>query len=220
MSVVPARVAGVKQVAMITPPARGTGEINPVILAAAAIAGVDEIYAAGGAQAVAALAYGTETIAPVIRSSGRAIFRLSGKQQVFGTVGIDGLAGPDGKQSLSRTESANRLGGRRSAGAGGARYHRHRHSVNTLARFRRTGAVEIEAWLNGRTAPTWTAPRFIRPVAQEPRRRGGDARPAEAVALANAYAPEHLNLAVRDAFAWLDKIQNSAGSSWANLRAR
>ena len=95
MSVIPARVAGVSQVAMITPPARGTGGVNPVILAAAAIAGVDEVYAAGGAQAVGALAYGTESIAAVDKIVGPGnLFVTLAKQQVFGRVGIDGLAGP------------------------------------------------------------------------------------------------------------------------------
>ncbi len=63
MSAIPAKVAGVKQIVMVTPPDRITGRANPVILAAAAISQVDEIYLAGGAQAIAALAYGTETIA-------------------------------------------------------------------------------------------------------------------------------------------------------------
>ena len=95
MSVIPARVAGVSRIVIATPPARQTGEMNPVILAAAAIAGADEIYAAGGAQAIGALAFGTETILQVDKIVGPGnLFVTLAKQQVFGRVGIDGLAGP------------------------------------------------------------------------------------------------------------------------------
>ncbi len=95
MTAIPARVAGVKQIVMVTPPGRGNGQVNPVILAAAAIAGVDEIYSIGGAQAIAALAYGTETVHVVDKIVGPGnLFVTLAKQQVFGSVGIDGLAGP------------------------------------------------------------------------------------------------------------------------------
>jgi histidinol dehydrogenase len=212
MSVVPARVAGVKQVAMITPPAHGTGEINPVILAAAAIAGVDEVYAAGGAQAVAALAYGTETIAPVDKIVGPGnLFVTLAKQQVFGTVGIDGLAGPT-ETIVIADESAN------PAWAAADLLAQAEHDIIATAilltpsrAFAEQVAVEIEAWLNGKGGANLDRAEIIR---QSLKNRGGAVVTrdlAEAIALANAYAPEHLNLAVRDAFAWLDKIQNSGG---------
>ena len=71
------------------------GEMNPLVLAAAHLAGVDEIYRIGGAQAVAALAYGTETIAPVVKIVGPGnAYVAAAKRQVFGTVGIDSIAGP------------------------------------------------------------------------------------------------------------------------------
>lgn len=93
MNAVPAKVAGVERVAMVVP--TPDGEINPLVLAAARIAGVDEIYRVGGAQAVAALAYGTETIAPVAKIVGPGnAFVAAAKRQVFGTVGIDMIAGP------------------------------------------------------------------------------------------------------------------------------
>jgi histidinol dehydrogenase len=93
MNAVPAKVAGVPRVVMVVPTPRG--ELNPLVLAAADIAGVTEIYRVGGAQAVAALAYGTETIAPVVKIVGPGnAYVAAAKRQVFGTVGIDSIAGP------------------------------------------------------------------------------------------------------------------------------
>jgi histidinol dehydrogenase len=93
MNAVPARVAGVDRVVMVVPTPRGV--INPLVVAAAHIAGVSEIYRIGGAQAVAALAYGTETIDPVDKVVGPGnAYVAAAKRQVFGTVGIDLIAGP------------------------------------------------------------------------------------------------------------------------------
>jgi histidinol dehydrogenase len=93
MNAVPAKVAGVERVVMVVP-APG-GEINPLVLAAARLAGVDEIYRIGGAHAVAALAYGTGTITPVVKIVGPGnAYVAAAKRQVFGTVGIDSIAGP------------------------------------------------------------------------------------------------------------------------------
>jgi histidinol dehydrogenase len=93
MNAVPAKVAGVDRV-VITVPAPG-GAINPLVLVAADLAGVSEIYRVGGAQAIAALAYGTETIRPVAKIVGPGnAYVAAAKRQVFGTVGIDMIAGP------------------------------------------------------------------------------------------------------------------------------
>ncbi|HEY2034736.1 MAG TPA: histidinol dehydrogenase [Rhizomicrobium sp.] len=93
MNAVPARVADVARVAMVTP--AGGGKINPLVLAAAKRAGVTEIYRVGGAQAVAALAYGTQTIAAVDKIVGPGnAYVAAAKREVFGTVGIDSVAGP------------------------------------------------------------------------------------------------------------------------------
>lgn len=93
MNAVPARVAGVERIVMVVPSPDGV--LNPLVLAAADIAGVDEIYRVGGAQAVAALAYGTETIAPVDKIVGPGnAYVAEAKRQVFGVVGIDMIAGP------------------------------------------------------------------------------------------------------------------------------
>ena len=93
MNAVPARVAGVPRIAMVVP--SPGGEMNPLVLAAARLGGVTEIYRIGGAQAVAALAYGTRTIAPVAKIVGPGnAYVAAAKRQVFGTVGIDSIAGP------------------------------------------------------------------------------------------------------------------------------
>lgn len=94
MNVIPAKVAGVDRIVMTTPPGKD-GSINPVILAAAKIAGVDEIYKCGGAQAIAALAFGTESIPKVDKIVGPGnIFVALAKKAVYGFVNIDSIAGP------------------------------------------------------------------------------------------------------------------------------
>jgi len=94
MDSIPAKIAGCREVVMVTPPS-ADGKINPVILAAASIAGVDKIYKLGGAQAIAALAYGTESVPKVDKIVGPGnAFVAEAKKQVFGTVSIDMIAGP------------------------------------------------------------------------------------------------------------------------------
>ena len=94
MDSIPAKIAGCEEIIMVSPPGKD-GKINPVILAAAKIAGVDKIYKVGGAQAVAALAYGTESIAKVDKIVGPGnAFVAEAKKQVFGKVSIDMIAGP------------------------------------------------------------------------------------------------------------------------------
>jgi len=108
MDSIPAKIAGVGEVVIVTPP-NAEGKINPVILAAASIAGVDRIFKVGGAQAVAALAYGTESIPKVDKIVGPGnAFVAEAKRQVYGTVSIDMIAGPseilvvaDGKSNPS-----------------------------------------------------------------------------------------------------------------------
>ncbi|SHL61182.1 histidinol dehydrogenase [Roseovarius marisflavi] len=93
MNAIPAKVAGVERLAIVVP--TPDGQANPLVLLAAQIAGVDEIYRIGGAQAIAALAYGTETIAPVDKITGPGnAFVAAAKRRVFGKVGIDMIAGP------------------------------------------------------------------------------------------------------------------------------
>ncbi len=104
MNAVPAKVAGCPRVVM-TVPAPG-GVINPLVLAAAALAGVDEVYRVGGAQAIGALAYGTATIAPVAKIVGPGnAYVAAAKRRVFGTVGIDMIAGPSEVVVLADAEA-------------------------------------------------------------------------------------------------------------------
>ena len=94
MDSIPAKIAGVPELVMVTPP-NAQGKVNPVILAAAHVAGVDKIYKVGGAQAIAALAYGTESIPKVDKIVGPGnAFVAEAKRQVFGQVSIDMIAGP------------------------------------------------------------------------------------------------------------------------------
>ncbi len=94
MNAIPAIVAGVKEIVMITPPDKD-GKVSDIILTAAKIAGITEIYKVGGAQGIGALAYGTETIQPVSKIVGPGnIYVALAKKEVFGTVGIDMIAGP------------------------------------------------------------------------------------------------------------------------------
>ncbi len=102
MTAIPAKVAGVKRIVMVSPP-----PINDAVLAAAELAGVDEVYQVGGAQAIAALAYGTETINPVDKIVGPGnIYVSTAKKQVFGKVGIDGIYGPS-ELAILADETAN-----------------------------------------------------------------------------------------------------------------
>ena len=121
MCAIPARVAGVERVALASPPGPD-GRVNPLVLAAAALCGVDEVYAMGGAQAIFALAHGTETIAPVdvIAGPGNAWVREA-KRAVYGRVGIDSLAGPVGADGGRRARHRPRVGGARPLRPGRAR---------------------------------------------------------------------------------------------------
>jgi histidinol dehydrogenase len=93
MNAIPAKVAGVPRIVMVVP--TPDGEINPLVLAAANLVGIEEIYRIGGAQAIAALAYGTASIAPVVKIVGPGnAYVAAAKREVFGTVGIDMIAGP------------------------------------------------------------------------------------------------------------------------------
>ncbi len=95
MSAVPAQVAGVQEIVIVAPPDRKTGKISPLIAATAALLGIHEMYAIGGAQAIAALAFGTESIRAVDKIFGPGnLFVMLAKKQVYGSVGIDNLAGP------------------------------------------------------------------------------------------------------------------------------
>ena len=192
MNAMPAKVAGVERIVMVVP--TPGGKLNPLVLAAAALAGVDEIYRIGGAQAVAALAYGTETIAPVDKIVGPGnAYVAAAKRQVFGTVGIDMIAGPS--EILVVADGAQRSGldRRRPAVPGRARRPRPVDPDHRRRRLRRAVEAAVEVQLQ-------TLPRAE--IAGASWRDHGAiivvSHLDEALPLVDRIAPEHLELAVAD----------------------
>ncbi|MFZ5908610.1 MAG: histidinol dehydrogenase [Chloroflexota bacterium] len=207
MSAVPAKVAGVQEIVLAVPPQHGTGKVAPIILAAAALVGVDEVYAIGGAQAIAALAYGTETIPAVDKIFGPGnLFVTLAKKQVFGVVGIDGLAGPT-ETVVIADESA------RPAWVAADLLAQAEHDVLASAILLTPSkglaeAVQVEVGKQMESLPRAGI------VAQSLQNRSGIVLTRdldEAVSLSNAYGPEHLCLAVRDPWAWSEKVMSAGG---------
>ncbi len=206
MDSIPAKIAGCREVVMVTPPSRD-GKVNPVILAAAKIAGIDRIFKVGGAQAVAALAYGTESIPKVDKIVGPGnAFVAEAKKQVFGQVSIDMIAGPseilvvaDGK-SNARHVAADLLS-------------QAEHDRMASAVLVTDSAVLAEAVSDEleRQIPTLSRA----DIARESIDRNGKIIVAPdlmcAIDIANEIAPEHLELCVDNPFDYLDSIRH-AGS--------
>jgi histidinol dehydrogenase len=204
MGAIPARVAGVAQVVMVTPPT-ADGRVNPHLLVAARKAGVDEVYRAGSAWAVAALAYGTETIprVDVIVGPGNLYVTLA-KKIVAGTVGIDILAGPS-EILIIADESADPD----FIAADLLSQAEHDAMASAvLVTTHRELAQAVKAALGRQLAQLARAE-----IARESIRRFGAAivvrDVAEAIELANRMAPEHLELQLRDPFAHLGAIRNA-----------
>ena len=204
MGAIPARVAGVAQVVMVTPPT-ADGRVNPHLLVAARKAGVDEVYKAGSAWAVAALAYGTETIprVDVIVGPGNRYVTLA-KKIVAGTVGIDILAGPS-EILIIADESADP----EFIAADLLSQAEHDPMASAvLVTARRELAQAVKAALGRQLAQLARAE-----IARESIRRFGAVivvrDVAAAIELANRMAPEHLELQLRDPFAHLGAIRNA-----------
>ena len=204
MGAIPARVAGVGQIVMVTPPT-ADGRVNPHLLVAARKAGVDEVYKAGSAWAVAALAYGTETIprVDVIVGPGNLYVTLA-KKIVAGTVGIDIIAGPS-EILIIADESAD------PEFIAADLLSQAEHDVMAsavLVTTRRELAQAVKAALGRQLAQLARAE-----IARESIRRFGAAivvrDVAAAIELANRMAPEHLELQLRDPFAHLGAIRNA-----------
>ena len=203
MNAVPARVAGVPRVVMVVP--AGGGTINPAVLAAARIAGVTEIYRIGGAQAVAALAYGTETIAPVAKIVGPGnAYVAAAKRHVFGTVGIDMIAGPSEVLVIADSENdpdwlAADLLAQAEHDAGAQSI-----LVTDDAAFGRAVEAAVERQLKtlSRSETAAASWRDFGAVILVPDLKA-------ALPLANRIAAEHLELAVADPDALLPGIRNA-----------
>jgi len=203
MTVIPAKVAGVSEVIMVTPPKQG-GAIPPAVLVAADIARVDRIFRIGGAQAIAALAYGTKTIPAVDKICGPGnIFVMLAKKQVFGAVDIDGLQGPSevliiaGEGASPAYVAADLLAQAEHDVLAES------HLVTTSRHLAEEVGQEVSRQLE-------EIPR--RAIAREALGRGVIAVVAsldEAIELANLYAPEHLCLMMENAPAYIDKITNA-----------
>jgi histidinol dehydrogenase len=206
MTAIPARVAGVKEV-ILTTPRRGEEPLNPAVMAAAHIAGVDAVYQVGGVPAIAAMAYGTESIPKVDKICGPGnIFVACAKKLVQGQVDIDGIFGPT-ETIVIADESAQASF---CAADMIAQAEHDPLSTAILVTNSRKLIVQVEAELERRLASL---------------ERGDLARDAlerqgrivlvgdmdEAVELANRIAPEHLCMMVADPWAWAGKVKNAGG---------
>lgn len=200
MTAIPAKVAGVKEIILVTPP-RKDGTVHPATLVAADIAGVSRVFSVGGAQAVAALAFGTESIPVVDKVCGPGnIYVLLAKKLLYGTVGIDGLFGPS-EVLIIADDKANPV----------------YCASDLLAQAEHTSGSAIVL-----TASRKTADRVSREVEEQLKTLetrevvsqnledrgmiGLVGSIEEAVELANLYAPEHLLLMVSNAESYLDKV--------------
>ncbi len=206
MDAIPAKIAGVREVVMVTPPSKD-GKVNPVILAAAHVAGIDRIFKVGGAQAVAALAYGTESVPRVDKIVGPGnAFVAEAKRQVYGVVSIDMIAGPseilivaDGK-SNPRHVAADLLSQ--------AEHDKLASAVLVTDSAALASAVQAEI---ERQIPLLERAEIARASIDN----NGKIIVAEdirvAIDIANEIAPEHLELCVDAPFDYLDSIRH-AGS--------
>ena len=207
MDSIPAKIAGCKEIVMVTPPS-ADGKVNPVILAAAKIAGVDRIFKVGGAQAIAALAYGTESIPKVdkIEGPGNA-FVAEAKKQVFGKVSIDMIAGPSeilvvaDSTANPRFVAADLL----------SQAEHDKMASAVLVTDSRSFAEQVSRQLEMQIPDLPRAD-----IARSSIDNNGKIIVAEnnlmlAIDIANEIAPEHLELCVDNPFDYLDKVKH-AGS--------
>lgn len=205
MDCIPAKIAGCPELVMASPPACG-GDIAPIILAAAKIAGVDRVFRCGGAQAVAALAYGTETVPKVDKIVGPGnAFVAEAKRQVFGIVGIDMIAGPSDILVIADGKSSA-----------------HQAAADLLSQAEHAGGCAVLVTDSSELAQAVLG-EMERQLAELPTRETAQASLEsngkiilvkdipEAVRIANALAPEHLELCVDNPFDYLEQVKN-AGS--------
>jgi len=206
MDAIPAKIAGCREVIMVTPPG-ADGKVNPAILAAASVAGVDRIFKVGGAQAIAALAYGTESVPRVDKIVGPGnAFVAEAKKQVFGKVAIDMIAGPseilivaDGG-SDARVVAADLLSQ--------AEHDKMASAVLVTDSEALAGAVQKELEIQ---IPQLDRAKIARSSIETNGKIIVTGSIRSAVEIANEIAPEHLELCVDNPFDYLDEIRN-AGS--------
>ena len=206
MNAVPAKIAGCPQIVMVTPPSKN-GKVNPHILAAAYVAGVDRVFKVGGAQAVAALAYGTETIPQVDKIVGPGnAFVAEAKKQVFGKVSIDMIAGPSEILVIAdgtcnpKYVAADLL----------SQAEHDRMASAVLVTDSEKLAVAVSEQLEIQI-PMLQRAEIARTSIDNNGKIIITSSINEAVEVANSIAPEHLEICVDEPFMYLDKIKN-AGS--------
>jgi histidinol dehydrogenase len=207
MAVIPARVAGVDEVVVCTPPGREGGRVPGVILAAAHVAGVDRLFRLGGAQAIGALAYGTATVPKVDKIVGAGgLFTTLAKRQVYGQVGLDGLYGPT-ETVVVADDSAN------PAWVAADLLAQAEHDVLATAILLtpyRPLAEAVQAEVARRMEDLSRADVIATSLAGQ----GGIVLTPDletAVRLADEFAPEHLCLSVREPERWASSIRNTGG---------
>ena len=207
MDSIPAKIAGCSEIVIVTPPGKN-GKVNPVILAAAKIAGVDRIFKVGGAQAVAALAYGTETVPKVDKIVGPGnAYVAEAKKQVFGRVAIDMIAGPSEILVVADATADPRF-----------------VAADLLSQAEHDKMASAVLVTDSYELARAVSDELERQIPQLPRQEiartsidnngkiivaEGDLK--QAIAIANRIAPEHLELCVDDPFGYLDQIKH-AGS--------
>ncbi|MBQ9890666.1 MAG: histidinol dehydrogenase [Firmicutes bacterium] len=206
MDSIPAKLAGVPQIVMVTPPGKD-GKVSAAILAAAKIAGVDRIFKVGGAQAIAALAYGTESIPKVDKIVGPGnAFVAEAKKQVFGQVSIDMIAGPS--EILCVADAASNATHVAADLLSQAEHDKMASAVLVTDSMDLAMAVQAEI---ERQLPLLKREEIARASIETNGKIIVADSIAEAIDIANDIAPEHLELCVDDPFAWADDIRN-AGS--------
>jgi histidinol dehydrogenase len=207
MAVIPARVAGVGEIVVCTPPRREDGRVAEVILAAAHVAGVDRLFCLGGAQAIGALAYGTETVPRVDKIAGAGgLFTTLAKRQVYGEVGLDGLYGPT-ETVVVADETAN------PAWVAADLLAQAEHDVLATAILLTPSRPLAEA-VQVEVARQLEELSRAEVIAASLAGQGGiviTPNLETAVRLADEFAPEHLCLSVRDPELWAEQIRNAGG---------
>jgi len=207
MSAIPAQVAGVKEIVLVVPPQKETREIAPIILAAAEILGIKEVYMLGGAQAIGALAFGTESIPAVDKIFGPGnIFVTLAKRQVFGVVGIDGLAGPTETMVIA-DETAN------PTWVAADLLAQAEHDILASAILLTSSMKLAKAVQKAVRQQLSTLPRE-EIISKSLSANSGiilTESLEESIAVANMYAPEHLCLSIKDAMTVVKKITAAGG---------
>lgn len=205
MNVIPAKIAGVKEIIMVTPPSGGT--VNPLILAAAKIAGVDRVFQIGGAQAVAALAYGTESVPQVDKIVGPGnAYVAEAKKQIYGQVAIDMIAGPS--EILIVADDSAKAEFLAADLLSQAEHDKYAQSV--LICTSEKLAQEVQRELE-RQIPLLPRAEIARSAIDESGKIIIASSIEQALAVSNMLAPEHLEICVDNPFDYLDLVEN-AGS--------